>query len=337
MILWATDIHLKFSNLAITQGLFNTILRIVEERKIREIVLTGDINDTKAIIRSECLNQLRKFCTKLRGLDCQVYVLVGNHDMHNAKSMEFGHSLESLKDLMNVTVFDTPTTHAVGGKRVKFLPYTEDNKLLMKELKNEEKAEFLFCHNGISGAAMNSKGMFDDFSISTSKYKNFKRVFVGHYHAYQELENIIYLGSPFSHSFAESNTKKYIGIIDMNTGNVELVEPGLRGHYDYDVKSAGIIKYNKFNVHPERTNEDLVRVFLYGTKEDNKKAYSIIHKTPNMKFIFKNEDRTEERIKIDPGEARETLLGKYVEKVNTTLDKGKLSDIGKEILKNADL
>lgn len=332
-ILWATDLHLKFSNLSVTKQLFDFILKTIKERNIKQIVLTGDINDTKAILRAETVSQLRWFCHECSKQSIKIFILVGNHDMVNNKDMKFGHSLEFLNDIPNVWAIDKPIVIQNIGK---FIPYTEDNKMLMKELKNEEGVDYLFCHNGINGAHMNSKGVFDDFSISSAKYKNFKRVYVGHYHNNQTIDNIIYLGSPFSHSFAEANIKKYIGIIDLKTGSVELVEPRLRKHVDYTVKSEQYVNKDILEL-PEIRNEDLIRVFLFGTKEDNKKVYEIIKKTDNMKFIFKNEDRIEERIKIDPSESKNVLLNKYVNKINTTLDKKKLLEIGNEVLKNANI
>lgn len=333
-VLWMTDIHMKHSNLSLTEELFRFVETTLKERNLEYLIITGDLNDTKSIIRSECFVQLRKFFERTETF-LQTFILVGNHDMHNPKDMSFGHSLEILKDIPNVSVIDEPQLVAFdGGMEVKFIPYTEDNKMLMKELKNKEGAKYLFCHNGIAGAQLNAKGSFDDFSISSAQYTKFDRVFVGHYHNYHELENgkITYLGSPFSHSFGESNQDKFIAEINLANGQLDLIKTPIRQHVDIILKSEdhveekGVLNINAGNP------DNLIRVFLHGTKEDNKKVFNRIVVKDGMKVIFKNEDVAKERIKFDLSKSKEDIIKKYISHANTTLDKKRLVEFGKNIM-----
>lgn len=321
--LWTTDIHLKFSNLDITSKLFEKISNKALEYSVDTIIMTGDINDSKSIIRSECLNQIREF---LKNIKIPVYILVGNHDLHNTKKPELGHSLESLKDIENVHVIDKPLV--VGD--IKFIPYIDSPIELGKELK-KDSTRFLFCHNGIYGAQMNAKGTIDDFSLTQAKYKSFSRVFVGHYHNHCVLDNIVYLGSPFSHSFNESNVDKFIGIIDFEKDKLDLIKTELRQHRDFHIfseeKNKDLLKTIKYN------KGDLVRVTIEGNKEANLSVLDEL-KSLDVKFIVKNTNRISKKLNIDPNSSKKDILKQYLKQSDTDLDKKKVLKIGEEIIAN---
>ena len=65
----------------------------------------------------------------------------------------------------------------------------------------------------------------DMVKVDKNIFSNWKRVFLGHYHAYQKITNQIgYIGSPLQLSYGEAFDKKYIAVYDMATDEIELIE-----------------------------------------------------------------------------------------------------------------
>lgn len=319
--LWVTDIHLKYSTLDVTRKLFKLLLKELKNNDVDSLIISGDTNDTKSIIRSECLDQLRNF---LKQVKVPSYVLVGNHDMVNTSHPELGHCLDSLNDIEDVFVIDKPTI--IGN--IKFIPYIHNPNDLRKELKKDE-VDYLVAHNGINGAEMNSKGTFDSFSLSSGSFSDFKRVFVGHYHCYNEIDNIVYLGSPFTHSFAEANIDKYIGIIDFDNNELDLIETNLRKHIDYTINTD-----KKSNVDIKARPEDLVRITLEGKKDNNNKMLEK-YKDIQAKFVLKNiETNKKKRLNVDLNKDKSLILKEYLEylKKDVDLEIDKLLKLGEKYI-----
>src|SRR5690606_30883778 len=60
-------------------------------------------------------------------------------------------------------------------------------------------------------------------------------VISGHFHKHQSNENLTYVGTPFSHSFGESNQTKVIGIYNIEEGRLELEQTTYRKHLTIEI------------------------------------------------------------------------------------------------------
>lgn len=318
-----TDIHLKQSNLEITSKLFNLLENKIKELGAENLIITGDINDSKSIIRSESFIQFQEFLQKV---DVNIFLLVGNHDMHNTRRPELGHSLELFKVLDKVKVIDKPTLITPD---IKFVPYIHDPMELKKEI-TKDSVKYLFCHNGILGATMNDVGTKDETSISSENFNSIMQVFCGHYHNFHQLgENITYLGSPFSHSFAESNTEKYIAFIDFEKDGVEYIPTNLRKHITIQLDST--VENNLDSL--KFSEDDIVRIVISGPKENNLILLEKIEKKGiNAKIALKNEAKAKKRLKMDNFTNKSQIIKSYIDNIETKLDKKRLLKIGEEIL-----
>lgn len=193
------DPHAKPGNL----DLINKLFDIVEDFGNNAIWL-GDFLDTKEVIRGKCLNLLYR---RLSESKLQHYILVGNHDWFNLDCQD--HSLEILKELPNVVIIDTPQTFEFGH----CIPYIHDQDELKKVLKNLSKDKPLFAHLEIKGFDFGN-GHICDHGITTRSLSKFPLVVSGHFHKFQNKGNLVYLGTPFSHSFGETNQDKWLAIFD---------------------------------------------------------------------------------------------------------------------------
>jgi DNA repair exonuclease SbcCD nuclease subunit len=267
MITLVGDLHVKKDNIQTQELLFENICENISRK---HIILTGDLLDTKSIIRSECLNFLYNIFSKYS--DLEFHIIVGNHDQHYLGTLEC--SLKPLEALPNVHIYDTLIEVEIEGLNFEMIPYIHDHlefENLVNSVKNQ-KDKILVCHQGLSNFDYGN-GKIAQNESDIKCISKFKRVYIGHFHKYQEFKNGCYIGTPFSQSFGESNQDKFIGIIQKD-GKLELRNTEFPRHMTYrldcEVESGFPAEFKEL---------DMNRVFLEGSlnsiskfKADNSQA-----------------------------------------------------------------
>lgn len=249
------------------------------------LIVAGDLHDTKANLRGECITaMLKTFRTCDYNISC--YILRGNHDAINEKSKE--HSLTFLPHEYDGSqvrqVITEPTfelepygdTKILDGNSnpIYLIPYHHDADELRAYLKTIPKGSTLIMHQGLQGSNMGD--YFQDKSaINHEDVKDF-RVISGHYHAQQHIVTdpkgigfigtFSYIGNPYTTSYGEANDPPKGFQILMDDGSLEFVPTNLRKHVVYEVTiqelEEGFIKLKKVEL------DDLLWVKLTGTREE---------------------------------------------------------------------
>lgn len=299
------DPHCKPDNLDKINELFDMV-----ERYEQDVIWLGDFLDTKEIIRGRCLNLLldRFTSSKLKH-----YVIIGNHDYFNLDCQD--HSLRVFQHLPNVEIVDEVVRIA---SMVYGIPYVHDPKILKKMLDAIPDGATILGHFEMKGFDFGN-GFICEEGTKTSSFKRFKRVISGHFHKFQEKGNFMYLGTPMSHSFGESNQDKYIG--SLSDKGFELIETMFPKHMTYELESQ-----EHANLLPTlKKSKDYIRVIVKKKLELDKNLY------PNIKFIDRIEDNEAPQYVVSDTEPNEVKFQKWARKHK------KLSDttvqIGVDILK----
>lgn len=327
------DIHVKVSNLDVNAKLFDIIEELIKDKpkEIWNIILLGDVYDTKAIIRSEAQNFLINRLERLSKYN--KYILTGNHDYENLNCIN--SAIEPLDLINRVCV----VSHGEYDEHLNaiFMPYRHTNDEFIKELSNAINSSggkcnnktVVFCHQGFLGFDMGT-GILDKTSVDPAILPKLKYI-VGHYHAAQEKDNINYLGTPFSHSFGEANQNKQIAILDHDTGILEYIPMNdkLPQHYK--------LIYNKDGVYPYKIKDgDFVEILVdcgendvtILTKDVVAESLGKVNCNVRVKYNILN---SEKNIRLNENLAHEQMLKQYLDL------KGRpdLFNKGLEVLKNA--
>ena len=259
------DPHLKHSNMDYIIKLFDIV-----EKKGKPVIWLGDFLDTKEVVRSKCLNLLLE---KLAASKLYHIILIGNHDWHNHDCKD--HSLVPLKLLKNVAVIDEPKY--ING--MLFAPYYNDLDKLRKVLKDNH-CNIVFAHLDVVDCDYGN-GVLATKGLNIKELDKDKVYISGHYHKYQQVGNLTYLGTPFSHSFGESNQKKYIAEFDSKKIELVLEETKFPQHITLEVEAKNLksLKVGK-NHH--------YRVLVSGTEAELLSCEK--HKLENIKYIEKATD-----------------------------------------------
>lgn len=190
-----SDIHFNITTLPLASAALKAALSKAEELQI-PLVIAGDLNDTKAIIRAEVANAIISI---LKDAQTKIYILEGNHDKINEKGSE--HGLNYLTPY--ATVIDTITSFKEFPKIV-FIPYLTQSQRISTLIDVWGKTfKILIMHQGFLGAQMGDY-IQDKSSLDPTTVKDFT-VISGHYHRHQTIGTVTYIGSPYTITFGEAN------------------------------------------------------------------------------------------------------------------------------------
>lgn len=263
----------------------------------------GDFLDTKEVIRGKCLNALIDY---LAASKLQHIVLIGNHDWFNLECQ--AHSLEALKLLPNVKIVDSPEVI----HDMLFLPYIHERTKLEETLTRfRGLTPVLFAHLEVTHFDFGN-GHICTTGLPVEALKGFKRVISGHFHKYQEAGNLTYIGTPFSHSFGETNQTKYLGMYDTETNELKLAETPFPKHLTLEVdcdRDSTLAPGLSFSA------EDFHRIILTGTQANIDKFQRECYSELNAKWISRPSDDVVNNVTIDETVSNESQFSKWATEI----------------------
>lgn len=257
-----------------------------------EVIWLGDLLDTKEVVRGSCLNAFYDYFSKSK---LQHTVLVGNHDWFNLDCKD--HSLKPLSALSNVHIVDKAQRYP--DQDVYCLPYIHDKAALKKELDKIPTDSVIFGHLEVAGFDFGNGHLCEDPALTYEDLSVFRAVISGHFHKYQRKDKFIYLGTPFSHSFGETDQEKYLGVYNTKTNEMELLRTPFERHvtlklplnkYDHKDILASFLRSNQANV---------VRVQLFGTDHEINTFDKSEFSNYKIKYDHKPSDSVETGVSLD--------------------------------------
>lgn len=203
-----SDIHFNINTLNLASKSLKAAIDKSNELKI-PLIIAGDLNDTKAIIRAEVANSIIEI---LKTSKQKVIILVGNHDLVNEKMTDNGlNYLKPYALIANEPGF-------LLEEKVMVIPYYSNADILKEYVKYIIPGTLAVMHQGFKGAFMGDY-IQDKTSLSPEEVSHLS-VFSGHYHRHQTLcstkekeahkqvfgkGTITYIGSPYTVTFGEAN------------------------------------------------------------------------------------------------------------------------------------
>lgn len=188
-----SDIHFSVQNLELATISLQDSLALAEQYRV-PLIIAGDLNDSKAIIRGEVANRL---ITILQYAQVEIFILIGNHDLLNEKGLE--HSLNFLRPYADI--IQSPINLRYLG--LYLIPYHSSLEVFGEVIKNTPSGSTIICHQGVQGAFLGDY-IQDKSSVHPDILKDYK-VFSGHYHRHQQVGTVTYIGNPYTMSFGEAN------------------------------------------------------------------------------------------------------------------------------------
>lgn len=238
ILLWS-DPHIHLHKNQISR--LNDCLEVVKwvfdtaiSKNIKCIICAGDLFQDRQKIHvisyEKTFNLIKKYCKNHP--DLKLYFLVGNHDMWFNERWDVS-SISPLEAIENITVINQPCSLQVTEDcTMDFLPYTKNPLEDISNYFSKKKNDVLISHCSVDGAYLNNyvkaeisvEYEGDMVKVGMDTFTGWKRVFLGHYHCGQKLNDVVeYIGSPLELNFSEANQEKHIIILDTENLNTEYV------------------------------------------------------------------------------------------------------------------
>ena len=318
----------------------------LRENGIKKILHLGDYYDNRKFINFKALEHNRKiFLEVLRKEKIHMDIIPGNHDVYYKNT----NDLSALKELLGhymeeVRIIEKPMVVNYDGLDVALVPWinAENEEESMKFLKGC-KAPVCGAHLELSGFEMQA-GIVCDHGMSPDLFNRFETVLSGHYHTKSSSGNIHYLGSQMEFFWSDAHDPKYFHVFDTDTRELTPVQNTVtlfeKIYYDDTGKTPWAVKSPMVSDIRHLDNK-FVKVIVVN-KSDPRTFESFIDRVNSRKIHelkiaenfeeFVGSSVEDDKVSV---ESTEDLLYSYIEAVDTSLDKGKIKTMVRELMVEA--
>jgi hypothetical protein len=311
----------------------------VENPEECELNILGDVFHKRDKISVDTINYAISGVEYLAEHFPQVNIIVGNHDMFHRDRIDV-NSVNMFKHIKNVRVIG----EMIHEGDVVYTPWIVDQKQyddLIKYTK-KHKVKYIFGHFEFSTFRLNDNYIMEH-GMTHKSLKHIDKIFTGHYHGRQEVDNVIYVGNPFPYDYNDANdSAKGFCEFDKSTGEHTFT--------DYNTIEVTSIDYNDFLEADFTGTEDMdfskdsLRIVINNDISDedfdklretlesrNFRDTKIVYKRSAAKNVVEeNTELSSDRIlTVD-----ETVLEhiKNIDESNTTVNKNLLASLYQEII-----
>lgn len=193
------------SRLANCLKVFDIILREAKARKIRKVLINGDIFEESDYIPVETYVETYRKLEKLHEEGLEVVLNIGNHDIASASTARLLHSLRPFRKVAHIV--ETPE---VVWDRVFIFPYEPDSDAFKSRLQETypSGSSILVLHSAVQGGHVGPKDYLVRCPVKLADLhpKRWRLILLSDFHTAQFLrKNVLYMGSPLQHTFGENH------------------------------------------------------------------------------------------------------------------------------------
>lgn len=309
----------------------NVFFPTLKEQGIKTIIHLGDIVDRRKYINFVSAKRLREdFMYPAASQGIHVHVILGNHDVYYKNTNEVNAMTELYSADTFVNYYSSPTELNFGGEKIMLMPWINSGNYQesMQAIENT-KAQILFGHLELKGFEM-YKGSPNDHGFDASIFNKFDVVCSGHFHHKSSRGNIHYLGSPYEITWSDYNDPRGFHIFDTDDRSLTFIENPYKMftkiHYDDEGKKAEDFTSVDFKplansfvkvIVRNKTNPYWFDLMMGEMEKAGVVDIQVVEDNYNLNL----EDDSDI---VDEAEDTVTILKKYVEQINLSVDKNKL-------------
>lgn len=302
-----------------------TFFPYVDSLCITSVVLLGDIFDRRKYINFNILkNCKRYFFDELRNRGIKTTIIAGNHDVYFKNTNDVNSLSLLLCEYDNIEVHTNASEIQLDNTKILLVPWiTHSNYADALTKINQTSATVCFGHFEIAGFQMH-RGQVNDHGMDPKVFDKFDLVCSGHFHHRSSSGPIHYLGNPYEMTWADYDDPRGFHVFDTDTLELTFIENPNRMFYK--------IAYN----------DSMKQTFDYEQYEGKHVKVVVVEKNDYYSFdhfldrLYKVnplevkiiEDFEEfESATVDEAvnvEDTVSLLGHYVDAIDTDMDKSKI-------------
>lgn len=329
------------SRLADSVAVLDELLEYALEKDISYVFFCGDLFHRRTSVSTDVRHLVVERLHKFTDESIELHMIPGNHDMGDRKGNI--HSLVGLGE-MNDYIHVYPRIGVAScpaqGVSFVFVPYSDNIEDAREDLEAAgtfaDKAcgsVILFAHLGMQGAKVGSNYVLvndSDISVPDVPRDKFTACFFGHFHEHQQLfSNGWVVGATHQHNWGDEGGARGFLHCSLSEGNLSFTR--------IETKAPKFITVHEEEELPVIKQNDFIR-YLSSDKTLDKAVVQKRLGATNIEIIYSVEDVSEE-FKLDPAKLTPSaMLDQWVDsKIPETLDKDKVLQVGRDILKEVDL
>lgn len=304
------DTHLKPGNEAKILASIQHMVDYAVENKIANLIFAGDGFDSRSNQRLSCLLLWQKILSVISNSGLNLYFFPGNHD--KTKYNSFESFLEIYKYHPNVYYNSDITNIMIDGKIITLLPFFSDD-LIVPMIEKHEGGDILISHFEMNGSTHLGR-VSEKSTINRTMLKKWKKVYLGHYHNYHEInKDIVHLPSLRQMNFGEDDNKGFSVIY--NDLSYEIIEGKFNKFIKIgiDLGSMDSVQVTTL-IRKYRDSDDIIRFVITGTESELKALDKSQFAETGIDIKINYES------KFDPGNREMPILVKKYDRNQVTED-----------------
>jgi hypothetical protein len=263
-----------------------------------------------------------------------VHLITGNHDCYYKNTNNVNSPNLLLQSYPNVKTYSSPTEIKVDNLNVLLLPWIcmENEEQSLKAIKNT-KSKIAMGHLELQGFHVN-RSVVMEHGLEANIFKNFTKVFSGHYHTRSDNGTVFYLGNPYEMFWNDVNDPRGFHIFDTETLEHTPIDNPHRLFYNIYYEDT---PYQMFDA-SEYENK-IVKVIVR-KKSDTKQFEKFIDKlysvnVSELKIVENFQIQESEDFEAFDSEDTMSILNRYIEEAEVTLDKTIVQKLLQEVYQEA--
>ncbi len=311
----------------------NVFFPSLEEHNIDTVIHMGDIFDSRKAIDLQSLEWSKKVVFEPMK-KYKLHAIIGNHDCYY-KDTNYVNSPELLlNDYSNITTYSEPAEINLDGLDILLLPWiNSQNYEHTKKLIKTCKSKVAMGHLEMNGFQA-TRGHIMESGMEVDVFKNFTRVYSGHFHTRSNDGKIYYLGNPYEMFWNDVNDPRGFTILDTDTLTHTSINNPYKLFYNVYYEDNN---YKLFNA-TEYANK-IVKVIVRKKSKPKDfekfidKLYSV--GVQDLKIVENFEIHENEDFQIDEEENTLSILNRYIEESDFEYDKNIVKGIFQDLYRQA--
>ena len=298
----------------------------LEKEGITTVFDLGDTFDNRKSVDFNTLNRIKyNYFDRLKKYE--VHMLLGNHCTYYKNTNKINSPELLLENYSNIKIYTEPETIFIGGKEFLMMPWinSENKEECTKLIK--KGGEIMCSHMEVDGFEV-TPGMHFEGGFSVSDFKNFNRVWSGHFHHRSKRGNVQYLGNPYQMFWNDYKSSRGFHIYDTETDRLrfyknpfEIFEKIFYDDANHD--------YNKLDVSTYK--DKFIKIIV-----DEKRNYQMFETLVDRLYNVGAHDVKIVEILVDADDIDDvhletkdtmTLLNEYIDEVDIAVDKSSLKSV----------
>ena len=307
----------------------------IEKMGITTVLDLGDTFDNRKGVDLYSLEWAkRNYFSRLASNKVSVISIVGNHTAYYKNTNDINTIDLLLREYSNIRIVSECEQITVGGLDILFIPWiNQENEDTTYKMIKESKAKVAMGHLELNGFVA-THGHTMEHGADFDCYNKFKQVFSGHYHTRSNNGKIYYLGNPYEMFWNDVNDKRGFHIYDTETLKLKTINNpnALYKIINYNDTPRQLFKFSEYNgkivkvIVRQKSSEKEYDMFMDALFKANPVDVKVIERTDDLIFGGEIVEQTEDTM---------TLLDKYVDDLETNLNKSKIKGLIKEIYQQA--